>query len=173
MTLGIAGLPTFAQGGAVHVVVETPAGSRIKFKFDSQSGVFMMHKALAQGFAMPFPFGFIPGTKGGDGDPLDAMLITTLQPPMGAVTEAIVIGALMVEQSESGGPAVRNDRFLVLPKVEHGDRNIASVDDLPPAEVEDLEQFFIQSGERDGKQVRMLGRAGPEKAMSLVKAGRT
>jgi inorganic pyrophosphatase len=75
----ISELSTFGEQDAVRVVIETPAGSRLKF--EPKSGVFTMHKALAQGFFYPFPFGFIPRTEGSDGDPIDVLLITTLEPP--------------------------------------------------------------------------------------------
>ena len=54
--------------GNVHVVVETPKGSQNKFKFDESLGLFRLNRILFGGAAFPFDFGFIPGTRGGDGD---------------------------------------------------------------------------------------------------------
>lgn len=73
---GLASLGPRAPGSrAVNVVVETPAGSRYKFKLDEQSGVFSLHKVLPVGASFPFDFGFVPGTRAEDGDPLDVMLL--------------------------------------------------------------------------------------------------
>jgi inorganic pyrophosphatase len=169
MPNSLSSLPAFADGNAVHVVIETPAGSRIKFKFESETGVFTMHKALAQGFVFPFPFGFVPGTRGADGDPIDVLLLTTLDPPLGTVAEATMIGALLVEQSEENKEAVRNDRCIAVPNIHHDDRQIETIQDLPPSELEDIERFFVQSGERDGKHLRILGRAKPEEALKTLR----
>lgn len=166
----ISELSTFGERDAVRVVIETPAGSRVKFKFEPKSGVFTMHKALAQGFSYPFPFGFIPRTQGSDGDPLDVLLITTLEPPVGTVADTTIIGALLVEQAEDDEPPIRNDRFLAVPNLEHEDRPITDIAEMPAEELGDLEHFFVQSGERDGKHLRILGHANAEEALRLIKS---
>ncbi|HEY5810647.1 MAG TPA: inorganic diphosphatase [Povalibacter sp.] len=61
-------VPTRAKGvGQVHVVVDTPRASRIKYKYDHELGVFRMSRMLPQGMVFPFNFGFIPGTRRGGG----------------------------------------------------------------------------------------------------------
>jgi inorganic pyrophosphatase len=59
----------------VNVIVETPAGSRNKYKLEEKSGLFWLHKVLPIGAAFPFDFGFVPGTRAEDGDPLDVMVL--------------------------------------------------------------------------------------------------
>ena len=66
--------PHDPESGTVNVVVETPAGSRNKYKYEEALGVFRLHKRLPVGAAFPFDFGFIPGTRGEDGDPLPGQL---------------------------------------------------------------------------------------------------
>jgi inorganic pyrophosphatase len=166
-------LPTFRDHERVTVVVETPAGSRIKYKYEPKTGAFELHKALALGFAFPFPFGFIPGTKGGDGDPIDVLLITTLDPALGTVAEASIIGALAIEQADGNASPIRNDRFLAVPSIAHEDRPITSLFELGPAELDDIERFFIESGARDGKRLRIVERLGPAEALRLVREAAT
>jgi inorganic pyrophosphatase len=57
------------------VVVETPKGSRNKYAFDPDNRVFELKKVLPAGMALPYDFGFLPSTKGGDGDPLDVLVL--------------------------------------------------------------------------------------------------
>jgi hypothetical protein len=57
-----------------RVVVETPKGSRNKYKYDEELGVFILDKVLPLGAVFPFDFGFIPSTRGEDGDPLDVLV---------------------------------------------------------------------------------------------------
>ena len=48
--------------GTIVGVVETPRGSRNKYKYDAECGLFRLDKILPAGAAFPFDFGFIPGT---------------------------------------------------------------------------------------------------------------
>ena len=59
----------------VNVVIETPRGSRNKFAYDEKLGVIRLKKVLPAGMDFPYDFGFVPSTKGDDGDPLDALLL--------------------------------------------------------------------------------------------------
>ena len=56
-------LPTWADSGHVHAVVETPRGSRAKLEFDPKLGAFTLAKPLLAGLTYPYDWGFIPSTK--------------------------------------------------------------------------------------------------------------
>lgn len=60
---------------SVNVIVETPKCSRVKYSFELESGLFRLKRALPEGMAFPFNFGFIPSTSGEDGDPLDIVIL--------------------------------------------------------------------------------------------------
>src|ERR1041384_6884886 len=68
--------PFTGKGDLVNAIIETPSGSRNKFEFDQATGLFKLSKVLPGGTDFPLDMGFIPGTKAGDGDPLDILLIT-------------------------------------------------------------------------------------------------
>jgi len=69
-------LPAFdPESGTLNVVIDTPKGSRNKFKFDEELGLFKHSGVLPAGAVFPFDFGFVPSTKGGDGDPLDVLVL--------------------------------------------------------------------------------------------------
>ncbi len=57
------------------VVIETPKGSRNKFDYDEDLGVFKLAYVLPEGSTFPNEFGFIPSTLGEDGDPIDVMVL--------------------------------------------------------------------------------------------------
>ena len=91
---GIAELSPFAGRTTVHVIVETPRGHRNKYHYDADLDAFRLKKVLAAGFAFPYDFGFIPGTKASDGDPLDVLLLMDEPAYPGCIVEARLVGVL-------------------------------------------------------------------------------
>jgi len=55
--------------GEINVVVETPKGSRNKFKFEPASGLFELGAPMPAGVEFSFEFGFVPSPLADDGDP--------------------------------------------------------------------------------------------------------
>ena len=66
---------TNADARIVEVVVETPKGSHNKLKYDPKRAAFRLSHVLPIGMTFPFDFGFLPDTAGGDGDPLDVLVL--------------------------------------------------------------------------------------------------
>ena len=58
-----------------RAIIETPRGKRNKFDYDPELDLFVLGGLLPEGMVFPFDFGFIPGTLGGDGDPLDILVL--------------------------------------------------------------------------------------------------
>src|SRR6266852_4075434 len=94
-----------------RAVIETPKGCRNKFDYDPGSGLFMLGGLLPEGMMFPFDFGFIPSTLGGDGDPLDILVLMDAPAHVGCLIEVRIIGIIEAEQSENG-ETVSNDRLL-------------------------------------------------------------
>ena len=59
----------------VEIVVEIPRGSRNKYEYDEETGVFRLDRVLSSAVYYNFDYGFIEGTRAGDGDHTDALLI--------------------------------------------------------------------------------------------------
>lgn len=68
-------LPAFDGAGKLSVIIETPRGGQNKYSYDAELGIYRLKKILGAGLAFPFDFGMVPGTLGGDGDPLDVLLL--------------------------------------------------------------------------------------------------
>src|SRR5436190_6008911 len=95
----------------LHAVIETPQGSRNKYKYDEEMGLFTLSKVLPAGSDFPFSFGFIPRTLAEDGDPLDVLVLADEPVPVGCIVPCRVIGVLKAEQTE-GKRTMRNDRLI-------------------------------------------------------------
>jgi inorganic pyrophosphatase len=74
MDTTIVGLPARESDRLINVVVDTPKGSRNKYKYDQKDRVWRLSKVLTAGAVFPFNFGFVPSTTGEDGDPIDGWL---------------------------------------------------------------------------------------------------
>lgn len=59
----------------IEVVVEVPKGSRNKYEMDHATGVIRLDRDLSTAVRYPADYGFITGTLGEDGDPLDALVV--------------------------------------------------------------------------------------------------
>src|SRR4029078_11681719 len=94
-----------------RVIIETPKGSRNKFRYNPETRLFMLGGLLPEGMMFPFDFGFIPSTLGADGDPLDIMVMLDAPAPVGCLIEVRIIGLIMATQTEDG-TTKKNDRLI-------------------------------------------------------------
>src|SRR5437763_3362839 len=60
---------------SVTVIVEIPKGSRNKYEMNHETGRIQLDRMLFSSVHYPTDYGFIEGTLGGDGDPLDALVL--------------------------------------------------------------------------------------------------
>jgi inorganic pyrophosphatase len=163
-------LPPFTEDGDVHVVVETPRGSRAKFAYDPKLETFALTKSLLTGRTYPHDWGFIPSTKADDGDPLDIMIIHDAATFPGLVVTCRVIGVLQIEQ-KSKNKFERNDRLFAVPRRSHSEQAIKDVRDISRPVQQELEKFFIATDELEDKKLKILGWKGPKVAVQSIKNG--
>jgi inorganic pyrophosphatase len=160
-------------GSSVRVVIETPKGSRNKFDFDPKLQLFTLSAVLPVGESFPFDFGFIPGTLGEDGDPLDVMILMDEPAFPGCVIDARLIGVIEARQTDGGkSKTLRNDRLIAVSKESHLHRHIESIKDIDSRLLAEIEEFFVAYNKMKGEKFTPLGRHGPERAGALVRRGR-
>ncbi|HVY06484.1 MAG TPA: inorganic diphosphatase [Burkholderiales bacterium] len=162
-------LPARTGFGLVNVIVDTPRGSRNKFKFDAQAGCFRLSRILPLGAAFPYDFGSIPRTIAEDGDPLDVMVICDEASFCGCLLNAKIIGAVRAEQTEKGR-TIRNDRLLAVPVTGVNPAERSHIDELPSSMVAEIEHFFVSHNRAHGRQFRPTGHAGPDEADRVLAA---
>ena len=152
----------------ITVIIETPRGSAEKYNYDAKSKFFKLKKILPSGMVFPYDFGFIPKTKGEDGDPLDVIVLSEFKSFPGCMIECKLIGAITAEQTKKN-KRIRNDRFLGIPMQGKIFSNINSIEDLPKEVMEELEHFFKNYNEIEGKVFEPLKRLNSKEALKLLK----
>jgi len=155
---------------SIEVIIETPRGSVEKYDYVEGTPFFKLKKILPAGMVFPYDFGFVPKTKGEDGDPLDVIVISEFNSFPGVIIKCRVIGGIMAEQSEEEGSKkmIRNDRFLAIPKCSNIFQNVKRVKDLPKQIMGQLEEFFVEYNKLEGKKFKVLKLMDAEEAEKLV-----
>jgi inorganic pyrophosphatase len=151
------------------IIIETPKGSAQKYDYDKKHKYFKLKKVLPAGMIFPFDFGFIPRTKGEDGDPLDIIVISELGSFAGCAMDVRIIGGIIAEQTEPGSETIRNDRFIGIPVESIFFREIESVMQLSAQVIQQLEDFFKNYNVAEGKRFEVKEWIGSEKAYNMIK----
>lgn len=153
------------------VIIETPKGSRNKYAYDPDERIYSLTKVLPTGMEFPYDFGFVPSTKAGDGDPLDALVLMDEPAFPGCRLACRAIGVIEGEQGDKK-ESERNDRIVCVEHGTHSYTHIRHIDDLGKAFEKELERFFINYHQQVGKTFRILAVKGPAQARRQVKACR-
>ncbi len=168
--------PPFADeaGKTLHIVVETPKGSRYKYAYQPDSGLFLLKRILPPGTDFPVDFGFVPHTLADDGDALDAVVLSYAPIAVGALVICRVLGILEAEQTDTPGQTpFRNDRLVCVPEYYPELEPLQSIADLGEGWVRDLERFFHFYRSRTGGSFRVVATQGLEEALEAVRKAAT
>jgi inorganic pyrophosphatase len=159
--------PVDKSDGLIQVIIETPRGSRNKFAFDEKQKIFSVKKVLPAGMTFPYDFGFLPRTLAPDGDPIDVLLLMDEPAFPGIAVRARLIGIIEGEQND-GKKKIRNDRLLAVAEMNHEYAYIKKLGDLPKQFLHELEQFFVNYHQLEGKRYKLLGCKGTDVAMRMI-----
>jgi inorganic pyrophosphatase len=159
---------TAGPAGEIHVVIDTPRGSRNKVKWDARLGLFKLSHVLTAGAVFPFDFGFVPGTHAADGDSLDVLVLADEPFFPGCLVMARLVGVIEAEQTQDG-KTFRNDRLLAVAAASRLYRAVRELRDLPPTLLAEIEQFFINYNLMRDRVFKPIARRGAEQATTMIK----
>jgi inorganic pyrophosphatase len=159
------------KSGDLRAVIETPKGSRNKYRYDPDCDCFELATALPEGMAFPFDFGFIPSTRGGDGDPLDVLVLMDSPVIAGCVLRCRAIGVIEAREKERGKRWEQNDRLIAVASHARTHEGVNTLQQLRPHTLDDIKAFFIDYNRLHDKRFEVGGEHGPGRAAKLVKKG--
>jgi inorganic pyrophosphatase len=119
------------------VTIEIPKGTKNKYEMDHHTGRIRLDRTLFTATQYPNDYGFIEGTLGQDGDPLDAMVLLPEATFPGALIECRAIGMFRMTD-EMGG----DDKVLCIPVADQRQNQIKELTDLPALSLLEIEHFF-------------------------------
>lgn len=142
------------------VTVEIPKGHRNKYEVDHATGRIRLDRTLFTSTQYPADYGFIEGTLGEDGDPLDALVLLTESVFPGCIVEARPV-AMFKMTDEAGG----DDKLLCVPAGDPRWDHIQDVGDVSQFELDAIKHFFVHYKDLEpGKFVKAADWAGREEA---------
>jgi inorganic pyrophosphatase len=166
--MGLKDLPPCESGsGRVHVLIDTPAGSRTKYKYDERFEVLRVSRVLPRGAAFPYDFGSIPGTRAEDGDALDVLVLQLPTSFPGCLVTVRLIGVLHAEQGE-GGKHIRNDRLIGVVDTPVNPARLHELSALDEEELRAMEHFFKSYNAFQGRDFNIKSRGDARAAMQAL-----
>lgn len=148
----------------VNAIVDTPQGSPNKYKYDESTGLFFLKSVMPAGSVFPFDFGFIPSTRGGDGDPLDLLILLDASTFVGCVVHCRLIGIITARQTERG-KTEQNDRLVGVALNSPRHQHTSELRELPAQLLQEIEHFFTSYNAVKGKTFQPLGRFGSRRPL--------
>jgi inorganic pyrophosphatase len=145
--------------------VEIPKGSRNKYEFDEALGEIVLDRFLSSSTVYPTDYGFLPGHRGEDGDPLDC-LVCVSEPTFPGCIVPVHPVALFKMADQAGV----DDKVVCVPCEDPGWSGIERLDDLPEAMRREVEHFFLVYKDLEGKAVEIGGWRDRGAAEAVIEA---
>ena len=151
----------------VLVMVEVPKGCQNKYEFDTRSGRLVLNRVLYSPLYYPGEYGFVPETLAEDGDPLDALVLSTAPTFPGCVVPVRLLGVL--EMSDDKG---EDAKLLGAVSVDPRLQELQSLAAIPHHVLREVEHFFRVYKELEGKPCTIHGWKDASFAWALVEQSR-
>ena len=161
--MSIKSLPPYAKDGSVHVLVEIPTGSRNKYEYDPDLDVIALDRTLYGAVHFPTDYGFVPGTRASDGDPIDALVMVEERTFPGCLLRVRLIGLLTITDGDREEP-----KLLAVPVDEPRFAEYHDIKDVPKHLLTEIEDFFDVYKQLEGKEVSSRGWKGQAHAVRAL-----
>lgn len=150
----------------VRCFIEIPKGSKGKYELDKVSGILRLDRVLFSSVHYPANYGFIPQTYCDDHDPLDILVICSIDVFPSCIIEAKVIGAMeMIDQDE------RDVKIISVARNDMSVNYINQLSELPPHTLVELKKFFEDYKKLEHKDVTVEEFIDREKAYEIIMDG--
>ena len=148
---------------SVNAIIEIPKGSKAKYEIDKDSGLLKLDRVLFSSVMYPANYGFIPQTYCDDKDPLDILVLCSVDVYPMSMIEAQVIGVMhMVDNGE------QDDKIIAVAKNDMSVNYINELTELPPHAMKEIVRFFQDYKKLEGKNVTIEHLMGQRYAYKVI-----
>jgi inorganic pyrophosphatase len=147
----------------VNAIIEIPKGSKAKYEIDKESGLLKLDRVLFSSVMYPANYGFIPQTYCDDHDPLDILVLCSVDVYPLSIVEAKVVGVMhMVDSGE------QDDKIIAVASKDMSVNYIDDLDQLPPHTMTEIVRFFQDYKALEHKNVTVENLMGKEAAHQII-----
>jgi inorganic pyrophosphatase len=147
--------------------VEIPGGSRNKYEYDPALGGLVLDRRLFTSMAYPADYGYLEGTLGEDGDPLDVLVLVAEPTFPGCRIRVRPVGVFHM-QDEKGPDA----KVLCVPVGDPSSERVRDIGDLTDELRDEIEHFFRRYKELEHKKTETYGFGDRAEAERIVDEAR-
>jgi inorganic pyrophosphatase len=147
--------------------VEIPKGGRNKYEYDPYLGGIKFDRLLISAATYPTDYGYLRGTLGQDGDPLDALVCLHEPTFPGCLIPVKPLGMFKMRDDKG-----IDDKIICVPLHDPYWNKHETFEDLPLLLRAEIEQFFSIYKDLEGKEVTTEGWRSLEEATREIAAAR-
>jgi inorganic pyrophosphatase len=149
------------------VLVEIPTGSRNKYEYDPALGGIVLDRRLFTSMSYPADYGFIEGTLGEDGDPLDALVLVGDPTFPGCRIRARPVGVFYMTDEKGS-----DEKIICTSLHDPAWLHVQDIDDLQPGYRDEVEHFFQVYKDLEKKKTAIEGFGDRAEAIVVIEAAR-
>ena len=147
----------------VSAFIEIPRGSRNKYEYDEETGVWHLDRVLYSSVHYPTDYGWIPNTLAEDGDHLDILVLVQEPTFPGCMIEARPLGGL--DMADEAG---RDFKVLAVPEGDPRFSHYQTLEQVGPHWLKEIETFFQTYKLLEDKETEVLGWYGRDHALKIL-----
>jgi inorganic pyrophosphatase len=149
------------------VFIEIPAGSRNKYEFDEELGGVVLDRRLFTSMSYPADYGFVEGTLGEDGDPLDALVLVADPTFPGCRIRVRPVGVF--HMTDEKGP---DEKLICVPVGDPVWSSVHDIHDVAAPYRQEIEHFFQVYKDLEEKPTHTSGFGNRAEALKVLEDAR-
>ncbi len=149
-----------------QAIIEVPKGSQNKYEFDKEQGIIKLDRVLFSPMFYPADYGFFPETLGGDGDPLDVLVLVTNPLFPGVAVDVRPIGVLVMSDDKG-----QDEKILAVAKDDPRFKHINDLADVSQHMKDEISFFFESYKILEKKMTKIEGWQDAAAAKKLIVEG--
>ncbi|MGI8632620.1 MAG: inorganic diphosphatase [Solirubrobacterales bacterium] len=148
--------------------IEIPKGSRNKYEYDEEAGGIIFDRYVSSSTVYPTDYGFLPGYRGEDEDPLDCLVCVSEPTFPGCLVPSRAIAVFRMADEKG-----QDDKIVCVPTHDPHWNEMEDLDDIPTQLQQEIEHFFkVYKDLEPGKSVEVQGYEPKETALKILSEAR-